>query len=656
MRVRYHLAAALLALAGLAGPTPADSASTQPVPPVEAHAGPPTAESLSLSPDGTHVAYIAPVEGRRALIVRRLIPGPGDTPTVFPTRELDIRWFEWVNEERLLLGVGRTEEIRTPVGRLPLRYSRLVSLNRDGSDAKVLLRPPRGLVYPVLAGDRVIQFVDREHVLVTYPSDEDRWPDVVRLNVYTGKTERVARGVLNVQNYLPDPSGQARIARRYSDRAQIESWVIRDGIGASFRTLREVRVGQDPDFAVLGFGSDPNRLLVVSNHEGDKSAVYEYDIAANGFGPKVLADADYDVGRPVFRRGAVVGIDWARDSLRRVWFDPAVQSLQDRLDAALPDSTEIIVDSTRDGRFTLVASYHPAEPVTYRLFDRDTRELAFFADTFPNIPPHALARHEAVSYTARDGLRIPAYLTLPPAGLYGQGRNLPAVVLPHGGPIARDYQHFDQLAQFLASRGYAVLQPQFRGSAGFGRKFLEAGFREWGGKMQDDVTDGVKWMIAGGIADPSRICIVGWSYGGYAALMGAIRTPELYRCAIATAPVTDLPRVYRELRWSSAPETARGLYFGDDPDDLRPVSPVHNAAKVGVPVLLIHGALDAQAFVVHSRTMAEALREAGRPVEYIEIPEMDHSPTTTQEMVTILTAWEGFLARHIGPGARPAGG
>ncbi len=651
MRVRGAVAAFLLVLTGFH----ADRALAKAPPPVEAYAGPAMAASLQLSPDGTHVAFLAPVEGRHALVIRKLTPGPNDRPTVFPAGDLNIRWFEWVNEERLLLGVGRAEEVQTAAGKVPLRFSRLVSLNRDGSDAKVLLRPPRGLAIPVVAGDSVIQFIDREHVLVAYPSNDDVWPDVVRLNVYTGRTERVARGTTSIQGYLPDPSGQARIAQRYSDRDQTQTWVVRDGIGSSFRTLREVRIGQDPDFSVLGFGSDPKTLYVASGHEGDKTAVYEFDLAANAFGRKVVSDPDFDVGAPVFRRGEVVGISYARDLPRRVWFDPATQALQDQLDAALPDSAEIIVDSTRDGRFTLVASYHPAEPVTFRMFDREARELVFFADTFPAIPQEALARQEAVSYAARDGLRIPAYLTLPPAKLYGQTRNLPAVVLPHGGPIARDYQQFDQLAQFLASRGYAVLQPQFRGSSGFGRAFLEAGFREWGGKMQTDVIDGVQWMIQQGIADPSRICIVGWSYGGYSALMGAIQNPEMFRCAIATAPVADIPRLYREMRYMAARELNRGIFFGDDPGDLRPISPVHNADRIGVPVLLIHGDMDAQALVIHSREMNRALQRAGKPVEYIEIPGMDHSPSTTQDMVTVLSAWERFLAQHLGNGRTPGG-
>ncbi|HYC05310.1 MAG TPA: S9 family peptidase [Azospirillaceae bacterium] len=644
--MRLTLTASLLAATILAAATGPVQAAGGP-PPVEAYASPAHVARPTISPDGTHIAFLSPIGGRQHLYITKMQPGPGDKPVIIPPRDAEFTSINWINETRLLVSVIATREVNGPTRRLPIRMSRLVGVDRDGSNLKVLLDRSRS-DWVRLVATPVLQFVDREHVLVAYPTGDRQEPDVVRLNVYTGDYTRVANAVDGISEYIPDPTGLVRLAVTYNDKSQTATYLHRDQQGRMFRTLRKVEPLKDPAFDILGFGEDLNRPYVVSSHESDTAAVYQFDLASNQFGGKVAEAPGYDITGAVTKAGKVVGFSWTEDMPNIRWLDPEKQKLQERLDKAVPDSRELIIDQTANGQLTLVASFHPAEPVTYRIFNRDTREFTFLGDTRPEIPPEAVAVRQPVSYQARDGLKIPGYLTLPPGR---EGRNLPFVVLPHGGPFARDDQSFDVLSQFLASRGYAVLQPNFRGSTGFGQKFNEAGEREWGGKMQDDVTDGVQWAISQGIADPSRVCIVGWSYGGYAALMGAVKTPDLYKCAIATAPVTNLVRLYDELMWSGGKELNRGLFFGGDRDALKPVSPYHNAAAIKAPVLLIHGDMDVQAYVQHSRDMASALKDAGKPHEYVEIDGMDHSPRNTEEMVKVLTAWERFLKTHLGAGS-----
>ncbi|MFV3074399.1 alpha/beta hydrolase family protein [Niveispirillum fermenti] len=617
--------------------------------PVEVFAHRPVMSNVSLSPDGSHVAYLTPIGGRQHLVVRPVPLRDDQSPSILAPNDAEITGIHWPSNERLLLEVLGTEKVRAAmVGTsrsLPLRFSRVISVSRDMKDMKVLLdRRPKGYSF-YLSDTPILNFVDAEHVLMAYPADTGPWPGVVKVNIVTGRHSQVQWPLPNVVSYIPDPTGGIRVAATYDDR-RLELRYLSRAPGGPFREMRMQKLLSDEDaFTVLGFGRSGKDLFVASRHEGDRLAVYTYDIDTDTIGGKIADDPRYDVGAAMVRGGAVTAVTWTDDLPQRRWLDPAVQKMQEALDKAVPDSREIIIDTAADGSLLLTASHSLAAPTTYRLFDRRTGEYSFFGDTYPGIPQNLVSARRPVSFKARDGLEIPGYLTLP-VGM--PERNLPLIVMPHGGPMARDDGGFDILSQFLASRGYAVLQPNFRGSTGYGAAFQQAGERQWGGLMQDDVTDAAQWAVAQGYADPARMCIVGWSYGGYAALMATIKTPALFKCAIATAPVTNLIRLYREVGASSARNLYRGIFFGDDPDELRPISPFHNVEKVGAPVLLIHGDLDIQATVDHSKEMARALSRAGKPVEYVEIAGMDHSPLLTDQMVTVLKEWERFLARHIG--------
>ncbi|OYQ33507.1 hypothetical protein CHU95_14015 [Niveispirillum lacus] len=624
----------------------ASAALAEPAPeiPVEYFAHQPVMADVDLSPDGSHVAFLAPVSGRQHLVVRKLPLTQAEKPAVIGPSDAEIIGFDWISNERLLVRILTTEKMNTSDGRKPLRFTRTVSMSRDLQEMKVLLqRPPDNGYY--LQHTPILQFIDDEYVLAAFPTDDGPWPGVVKLNVVTGAFTRVRRPVRNVMEYIPDPTGEIRIAETYDDR-KLESRYLRRVAGGDFELMMKNKVLEDDGgFGILGFDASGQNLFVASRHEGDRSAVYKYDLANDQMGEKVASDPRFDVETPIIQRGAVVAIAWVDDLPRRQWLDPAIQKLQDALDKALPDSREIVIDTAADGNLILVASFALDAPTTYRMFDRRTKEFSLFGDTYPGIAQENVSKRQPVTYKATDGTEIPGYLILP-VGV--EGKNLPFIIMPHGGPFARDTGTFDVMAQFLANRGYGVLQPNFRGSTGYGAAFNEAGERQWGGLMQDDVTDAAKWAIAQGYADPNRMCILGWSYGGYAALMAAVKTPDLFKCAVATAPVANLERLYDEVKSSGFGNITRGLYFGDNPDALKPISPYHQADKIKVPVLLVHGDLDYQASVAHSRDMRRALERAGKPVEYVEIKGMDHAPIVTAQMKTVLEAWEKFLKTHLG--------
>jgi dipeptidyl aminopeptidase/acylaminoacyl peptidase len=348
----------------------------------------------------------------------------------------------------------------------------------------------------------------------------------------------------------------------------------------------------------------------------------------------------------------IVGLVYSDQKQEYRFLDPKRQALQRGIEQAMPGKAVGVVSSDMSAGKLVIAVTGTSEPTDYYLLDRATHNMRALARTYPALADIPMGEMKTYDYKARDGLHIPAYLTLPPGKA---PTNLPLVVLPHGGPDARDRLGFDWWAQFLASRGYVVLQPNYRGSAGYGDAFTQAGLRQWGLKMQDDISDGVKKTIEDRIADPKRVCIVGASYGGYAALAGAAFTPDLYACAISVAGVSDLPLVLRtehridgENSWAAGFWATRIGSSDENWDQLVATSPARHVDRIRAPVLLIHGETDTTVRINQSETMASAMKSAGKKVEFIRIAGEDHYLNLTETRVRILQETERFLAENIG--------
>jgi dipeptidyl aminopeptidase/acylaminoacyl peptidase len=333
------------------------------------------------------------------------------------------------------------------------------------------------------------------------------------------------------------------------------------------------------------------------------------------------------------------------------WLDAQAQHRYDAVKRDFPDKQVFIYGWSTDGSRTLAKVESPSAPPVYYLIDFKTHHADIAAEEYPALESAALGEFREITYKARDGTAIPAYLTLPPGKQPGTA---PLVVLPHGGPNARDYPRFDWMVQFLATRGYAVLQPQFRGSTGFGEAFERAGYRQWGGLMQDDVSDSVKAMIDQGIADPHRVCIVGMSYGGYAALAGAAFTPTLYVCAASVNGISDLqafiqetaPTQDRWLRYVSAAQSQWKERLGSG-SALDAKSPINHAAAIRIPVFIGYGTGDGIVANEQSLRMAEALRKAGKPVTLVKLPDEDHWLSRAETRTQLLKELESFLKEHL---------
>jgi dipeptidyl aminopeptidase/acylaminoacyl peptidase len=417
----------------------------------------------------------------------------------------------------------------------------------------------------------------------------------------------------------------------------------------------------------IGFDRDPQELYVQALHEG-RQAVYSVRLDDAALPRKLrLAHPTLDVEGRLFvapDSGEVLGVhsnldnqgDGSDDGEGAELWAPAWRALVRVIDAALPGRDNRITQISHDGRRYLVYSSGNAQPGRYYFGDRETGALALIGETYPELVRGPLAGKQAQAIKARDGLAMRVYLTLPGGRRVGdKAAPLPLVLLPHGGPQSRDDADFDDWTEFLADRGYAVLQVNFRGSDGYGHAFKEAGLKRWGLEMQDDLTDAVQWAIAQGVADPARICIAGASYGGYAALMGAVKTPELYRCAVSFAGVADLPDLVMHMTdyigGQAAAERLIGEVWGDR-SRLRATSPALHAERIRAPVLLLHGTADRSVPVQQSQGMARALKSAGKAHRYIEQEGGDHHLSRQGHRTEFFRELETFLDQHIGAPAR----
>ena len=619
--------------------------------PVEAYGKLPSIESPRLSPDGDTIAFLSSIKGRRCLVIHRLEvegAGRGICPGSY-----EVRSFAWKNPDRLIVEVYTQSR---PSGAELRTQSRLVAIDTNGRN--VVSLADSGVERAVDFGeDRIIDMLpgDPDHILVTsYRPDSDS-PDVVKVAIENGRRRTVVTGQNRITNWKTDAMGQVRLGIAVDD-GMIKIY-YRDDSDGPFRLIRQVQAADASKFAVLAIGREPGTLFVASTERSGHRAVYRYDVASDRLLEAYASNPDADIDSLVVDRGLPLGYGFTIEEPTMVYTDPSFRQDAEQVAVALPQYRTTVVDSAADGHRLLVLAAGGNRPGSYFILTRakNTASLAPLGAIRPDIPDGALAPVTPITYRARDGLTIHGYVTLPPGRTIGDKRPIPFVVLPHGGPSTRDILGFDYLAQMIASRGYGVFQPNYRGSRGYGGDFEKAGFAQWGLKMQDDVTDGTAWLIDQKLADPKRICIVGWSYGGYVALMGAIKTPDLYRCAASMAGVTDLRRRLDRANQSRFADLNLPR-FDSDPATIAANSPVLHADQIRIPLFLAHGRRDFTVSVEDSEAMEEALRQAGKSVRTLYFDEDDHYLFREEDRIAFLKALDGFLAESLGPGVFAASG
>lgn len=618
---------------------------------------------IALSPDGTRVAYAVPRasgQGSRLMTVEVGGAQPRDVIAVDGVRQR-LGGCNWVSNSRLVCTVyGVTESIGTLV-----EASRLIALDLDGSNVRVLGERDSGdQVASRLWGGSVIDWLagqDNEVLMQqvfipesragTFLARDDEGIGVVQVNTATARTRRVEAPNANSWRFLADGQGHVRIMGSMPVRGQtaqqgrVVTHFYRQSNSSAWVPLGDYdRVTRRGPFPLAVDGAI-NGAYIQELVDG-RDQIYRMSLDGSGRRDLTVAHPQVDVDNVIRlgRRGRVVGATYATERRETVYFDPELQRIAQQLSRALPNAPLInFVGASDNERRLLIWAGSDNDPGTYYVLDRDTRNLARIMRARPELDGMTLATVRPVTYRAADGTMIPGYLTLPSNG---PQRGLPAIVMPHGGPSARDEWGFDWLAQYFANRGYAVLQPNFRGSAGYGSDWFQInGFQSWRTAI-GDVNDGGRWLVSEGIANPDRLAVFGWSYGGYAALQSGVVDPALFRAVVAVAPVTDLGELRRELLEFDSFANTRD-FIGEGPH-IAAGSPARHAGTIRAPVLMFHGELDRNVRVRQSQLMRDRLRDAGRTVELVEFPALDHYLDESGTRVQLLRRSDAFLRQALG--------
>ena len=628
--------------------------------PTEAFARVRDVTHLTLSPNGERIAGLLHVDDDTYLVSRNVKDEKLKPVLKADNKLFSISWARWVGNERLVLGV----RFPSRRGYTPVVETRMLSVPWNGGEPINLVRssPFDANRMQAQLQDHVVDWLpgDGQHILVQMATDGGILPAVFKVNVFTAQREMMLGPRKGVHSWMTDANHRVRVGVRMDD--EYREVIACDPDGQNWRTLWRWKLFSKDSVQPMGFGKDPNVLYIEAEHEG-RDAVFTVDLSRPGL-PRTLklAHPTRDVGGSLMRSTVtdeVIGIRVETDDAQRseIW-DPKLRLLARAIDKALPYRYNRLLAFSADENRYMVYSSGNGIPGEYYLGDRSTGDLFLLAEQHPQLPAERMARKRSVLIKSRDGLDLRSYLTLPKPGAGSPSARpaapLPLVLLPHGGPHYSDDIDFDTWTEFLSARGYAVLQVNFRGSTGYGHDFAVAGLQRWGLEMQDDLTDAVRWAVDQKIADPKRVCIVGGSYGGYAALMGAVKTPDLYRCVVSFAGVGDLIDLWNhQADFIGGEEIMNGMIGNAwrDRERLRATSPTLQAERIKAPVLLVHGTADRSVPYEQGEDMAKALRKAGKQHQFITLEEGDHYLSRNSHSLTFFKALESFLAQHIGAGA-----
>jgi dipeptidyl aminopeptidase/acylaminoacyl peptidase len=657
MSMRHSLAITLLLAA-----TAVQAQDTSSFDAAAAFGARPSVSGMSLSPDGQRVAYITAASGQGSVLYTLSLEKGASARLVTRTDGKPERLgnCSWVANDRLvceIYGVTRNPAL----GILP--WTRLIAVNADGTNVKLLSTHQNefsrgwqlsgGWVLDWLPdgnGSVLItrRYIPDDHVGTRLGSAEDGL-GVDQIDTRTLSVTHVEHANSAAEDYITDGRGTVRIMGLRGTSTGLDNGTIhyeyRVQNSRDWKHLCDYNTMNADGFEPLAVDHDLN-LAYGLKKQGGRKALYSISLDETLHEELVYSRPEVDVDGPVQigRRQRVVGASYATDTRHAEYFSADVKQMLGALSKALPGAALRIADSSTDESKMLIFAGSDGDPGVYYIFDRKAHQLNTFLVVRALLEGVKLATVKPIAYPAADGAMVPAYLTLPPG--HEDAKGLPAIVLPHGGPSARDEWGFDWLSQFFANRGYAVLQPNFRGSSGYGDAwFQKNGFQSWPVAIGDILAAG-HWLVSQGIADPSKLGIVGWSYGGYAALQSAVVDQNTFKAVIAIAPVTDLPALKEESR-NFTNFALVSQFVGDGPQ-IHEGSPTEHADKIKVPVLMFHGAMDRNVNIAESQRMAERLKAVGAHCELVTWDDLDHYLEDASARTQMLRKSDAFLRQAFG--------
>jgi len=612
--------------------------------------------SVKISPDGSKILMLRNINSKVMLVTRKL-DDPDGIENIIPSKEGDYNWAIWASNDRILASIRfRGHEDRGRSLQVKIQR-RLVSMTWDGKEQ---INPLRFKKYDRLRRsfvkrqpqiqDTIVDILkdDPDHILLQLDIDAGDEPAVYKVNIKTRKRSRIIRSRRSVDVWVTDQKHNVRYAEgtqeiRGKDTFRHISF-YRKGKSSAWETLFDYNMlRENRPFYFEGFTRDPSVVYITQDDENGKRALFSYDVDKKQRLKKIAGDPSYDiVDVNIDDNYEVEYYQYYREKPVFVRYGERGKILDQLFEEMFPDQIVSIESQSRSKNEIIVSVTSPIVPPEYYFVNIRDRDVKRVAVSYKNIDRDKLSPMLPVTYNARDGLEIPAYLSLPKE----KQQNLPTIIMPHGGPMARDGWNFDYWTQFLTSRGFAVLQMNYRGSTGYGETFRKAGYHEWGGKMLDDIDDGTKWMIDQGYADPDNICIMGASYGGYAALQNTAKGEVDYKCAVAFAPISNISALMHHLKRINGFK-AYLEYVDSEEWTLDEVSPSNNIDKINIPVLLMHGSNDLSVTVLQSRSFYNSMKEAGKDIRYIEFEDEGHFLSTEKYRIQLLKELEAFLNRNI---------
>jgi len=593
----------------------------------------PEKSRYQISPDGKYFSFMAPFEKRMNIFVQEI--GKDSAIRLTSEKDRDIANYFWKNPTRILFlkDSGGDENFK------------LYGVNVDGTNLKCFTDFPK---VRTEVFDQMENFPNE--VLIGMNKRNPEAFDPFRLNIETGEMKQLAENPGNIQSWIMDHDGKLRAATAIVDGINTQI-LYREKESEKFKPVLTTNFKESVN--PMFFTFDNKNIYATSNLGRDKTVVVEFDIA-NGKEIKVLYEnPDFDVsGLQYSKKRKVLTIaDFESWKMEKYFFDEETKKIYESVQKELPNVTINIPWTTKEEDKYIIRTFSDRSLGGYYIYDKTIDKLQKIADIGPWLIEKELGEMKPIQYKSRDSMTINGYITLPAGYTMETAKDLPAVVNPHGGPWARDGWYFNPEVQFLANRGYAVLQVNFRGSTGYGRKFWESSFKQWGLKMQDDVTDGTKWLIDQGIADPKRIAIYGASYGGYTTLEGIVKEPDLYTAAVDYVGVSNLFTFLKTIPpyWKPMLDMMYDMVGNPKTDSLQFVttSPALNADKIKTPLFIAQGANDPRVKKAESDQMVEALKKRGITVQYMVKDNEGHGFHNEENRFDFYRAMEKFLGEQL---------